>query len=401
MRRFHFLPISIVVSLAVITAAVFAAAALASKAPAGPPKPPKPKPPAITGVTLTPAPNPSQAGQPIILSGSVVGVLTAGVPVTLWRKRVRDAHFHAAFRTTTVGGGGYAVLVSGSDLNTNVQWYATTSGVTSSTALQRVRAAVKLRTSTTGAAPGDPVQLSGHVAPWHGGDSVQIQQLAANGRWEQITSGRLGAGSSFSVKYRFTTGTARVRALLPADPRNSSSRSNAVTIDVAGIHRIKHVVIIMQENRSFDSYFGTYPGADGIPAGVCVPDPRQRQLRRAVPRPGGRELRRTARGGVGDRGHRRRTDGRVRRPGGGGRHRLRRQRPVVQSLPAGGAGRGRPPGEVRRRDGLPRRQGDPELLGVRATTSCSRTTCSSRTPPGASRSRSTRSPNGRRAAPIR
>ena len=48
-----------------------------------------------------------------------------------------------------------------------------------------------------------------------------------------------------------------------------------------GIHKIRHVVIIMQENRSFDSYFGTYPGADGIPglAGhpgtvPCVPDPR-------------------------------------------------------------------------------------------------------------------------------
>jgi phospholipase C len=46
-----------------------------------------------------------------------------------------------------------------------------------------------------------------------------------------------------------------------------------------GIHKIKHVVVIMQENRSFDSYFGTYPGADGIPARngrftVCVPDPR-------------------------------------------------------------------------------------------------------------------------------
>ena len=42
--------------------------------------------------------------------------------------------------------------------------------------------------------------------------------------------------------------------------------------------KIKHVVVVMQENRSFDSYFGTYPGADGIPmAGatpsVCVPDP--------------------------------------------------------------------------------------------------------------------------------
>lgn len=42
---------------------------------------------------------------------------------------------------------------------------------------------------------------------------------------------------------------------------------------------IKHVVIIMQENRSFDHYFGTFPGADGIPTGhngrhaVCCPDP--------------------------------------------------------------------------------------------------------------------------------
>jgi phospholipase C len=46
-----------------------------------------------------------------------------------------------------------------------------------------------------------------------------------------------------------------------------------------GIHKIRHVVIVMQENRSFDSYFGTYPGADGIPmkAGVptvCNPDPK-------------------------------------------------------------------------------------------------------------------------------
>jgi hypothetical protein len=47
----------------------------------------------------------------------------------------------------------------------------------------------------------------------------------------------------------------------------------------AGIGRIRHVIVIMQENRSFDSYFGTFPGADGIPTkdgrpAVCVPDPR-------------------------------------------------------------------------------------------------------------------------------
>src|SRR5258708_27464899 len=43
---------------------------------------------------------------------------------------------------------------------------------------------------------------------------------------------------------------------------------------LTGIHKIKHVIVIMQENRSFDSYFGTYPGADGIPPGACLPDPR-------------------------------------------------------------------------------------------------------------------------------
>ena len=45
-----------------------------------------------------------------------------------------------------------------------------------------------------------------------------------------------------------------------------------------GIERIKHIVVIMQENRSFDEYFGTFPGADGIPMrngrpAVCNPDP--------------------------------------------------------------------------------------------------------------------------------
>src|SRR5258708_38401008 len=45
------------------------------------------------------------------------------------------------------------------------------------------------------------------------------------------------------------------------------------------IHKIQHIIIIMQENRSFDSYFGTFPGADGIPMQngvptVCIPDPK-------------------------------------------------------------------------------------------------------------------------------
>jgi phospholipase C len=43
--------------------------------------------------------------------------------------------------------------------------------------------------------------------------------------------------------------------------------------------KIKHVVVIMQENRSFDHYFGTYPGAEGFTLDGsgnptnCIPDP--------------------------------------------------------------------------------------------------------------------------------
>jgi phospholipase C len=56
---------------------------------------------------------------------------------------------------------------------------------------------------------------------------------------------------------------------------SAASTTSAAGATGSGIHTIKHVVVIMQENRSFDSYFGTYPGANGIPKGVCVPDPQQ------------------------------------------------------------------------------------------------------------------------------
>ena len=40
----------------------------------------------------------------------------------------------------------------------------------------------------------------------------------------------------------------------------------------------------MQENRTFDSYFGTFPGADGIPAQACIPlDPSKPGLGCVVP----------------------------------------------------------------------------------------------------------------------
>jgi phospholipase C len=46
-----------------------------------------------------------------------------------------------------------------------------------------------------------------------------------------------------------------------------------------GIEQLDHLIFIVQENRSFDHYFGTFPGADGIDfradgkPKACIPDP--------------------------------------------------------------------------------------------------------------------------------
>jgi phospholipase C len=62
---------------------------------------------------------------------------------------------------------------------------------------------------------------------------------------------------------------------------NSASLSTNATLNDART-KIRHIVMIMQENRSFDHYFGTYPGADGIPMQngvptVCAPNPTTNQ----------------------------------------------------------------------------------------------------------------------------
>jgi phospholipase C len=64
-----------------------------------------------------------------------------------------------------------------------------------------------------------------------------------------------------------------------------------------GIHKIKHIIVVMQENRSFDSYFGTFPGADGLPRSKR----HSARLPASLPRPQRPKRGRTAPRGLGDR----------------------------------------------------------------------------------------------------
>ena len=57
-----------------------------------------------------------------------------------------------------------------------------------------------------------------------------------------------------------------------AFPRPSHPQARRTTgLPPSGLGRIHHIIWIIQENRTFDNYFGTYPRADGIPPGTCLP----------------------------------------------------------------------------------------------------------------------------------
>jgi phospholipase C len=261
--------LSLVPLLALLAAgavvALYAGAAVASR-------PGHPVSPRAKQVTITVAPTVTVAHAPVVIWGRVIGTAKPGVAVTVWRMLPRQRSFQPAFRATADAQGRYALTLPASAVTTNAEWYATALGVRSPTITQDVSALISLAASETVVSPGDRLVLSGHVTPWHTRDQVSLQRLVPGG-WRTIARRVLNGASNFSVPWRFVQGQVRLRVLLPADRRNARSTSTSLAFSVSPIHKIKHVVIIMQENRSFDSYFGTFPGADGIPPGVCVPDP--------------------------------------------------------------------------------------------------------------------------------
>jgi phospholipase C len=243
-----------------------------------------PAPPAsgrwATGISLSATPDPSTAGEPVVLSGALVGVRPGvqkcGVTVNLWGRATASGPFSLVAVGSTVVGGSYQFVLPAGRVETNASFYVTARNLTSPRLTQLVRAVVTLTSNVPFAVAGDRETLSGEVIPSHAGQTVELQRSVGS-TWQTAARATLDGTSSFSVLHQFSAaGTAQWRAVLNATPRNILSQSLSVPITIApatGIHKIRHVVIIMQENRSFDSYFGTYPGADGIPPNVCLPDP--------------------------------------------------------------------------------------------------------------------------------
>ena len=70
----------------------------------------------------------------------------------------------------------------------------------------------------------------------------------------------------FRIVCAVALGTAVLAACTSGDPPETVAGGALGSYVVPpGIHKIKHVIMIMMENRSFDEYFGTFPGAAGSP----------------------------------------------------------------------------------------------------------------------------------------
>jgi phospholipase C len=96
--------------------------------------------------------------------------------------------------------------------------------------------------------------------------------------------------ASCSVSHHSTAGlpTSTPSSSATGGTSPSTSAGTSASPSGAGITKIKHIIVIMQENRSFDSYFGTFPGADGIPMAngvptVCVQDPQTNTCMKPYP----------------------------------------------------------------------------------------------------------------------
>src|SRR5712691_4872950 len=81
---------------------------------------------------------------------------------------------------------------------------------------------------------------------------------------------------------------AALLALFAFSPPATANLGRSGAIDPSlGIGNIDHLIFVVQENRSFDHYFGTFPGANGLPVdangaiSVCVPDPERHACDRA------------------------------------------------------------------------------------------------------------------------
>ncbi len=195
------------------------------------------------GLTINVTPNPINAGDPVLIYGQLSGTDIAGRTIVLYRHISGSGQGYSVVQhTTTNSFGFYEFTRADGVVNTNRSWFVRQAGaptVHSRTVFERVAALVSLTPDHTTADTGKPVTFSGHVTPNHAFERVLLQQqIGASDDWRTIKTGRLGPGSSYSIRYSWRVpGVYSLRAVFTADGRNLRGESDpvAVTIEQAQV----------------------------------------------------------------------------------------------------------------------------------------------------------------------
>lgn len=74
-----------------------------------------------------------------------------------------------------------------------------------------------------------------------------------------------------SVAFAAVIGGAVVWHSMKTSPPQKTTAQTSQSSLPSGFSQIKHIIVIMEENHTFDNYFGTYPGANGIAGAIPQP----------------------------------------------------------------------------------------------------------------------------------
>jgi len=78
-----------------------------------------------------------------------------------------------------------------------------------------------------------------------------------------VALGVTGTGAAAATVVRRAVPAGHTGHAVPASAPSSASIGHHVVIDSVAAQHIKHIVFILEENRSYDNVFGRFPGADG------------------------------------------------------------------------------------------------------------------------------------------
>lgn len=192
------------------------------------------------GLTIHAVPPSINAGDEVDIIGRLTGPGAGGQTVRLWHRINPNGHFTPLGTRTTDTAGRYEFTRADGIVDSNRSWFVVGPGATHSKVVhEHVAALVSIDPdpASGGVVPAEtrqPITFSGHVTPDHSGQIVKLQASLDQGdNWRTIKTGRLGAGSNYSIAEAWrTAGPREVRVVLPPDARNTRGISDSVTVQV-------------------------------------------------------------------------------------------------------------------------------------------------------------------------